>query len=77
MPNITMTIDEDLLKKAKRMAVEKNTSLTAMIRSFLEKMAERQDLKKEQAILKLKSFFNDKKVKIGGKKWSRDDLYER
>ena len=47
MPNITMTIDGDLLKKVKRLAVEKNTSLTALIRSFLEKMAERQNLKKE------------------------------
>lgn len=77
MPNITMTIDQDLLKKAKRTAVEKNTSLTALIRSFLEKMAERQDLKKEETIVKLKSYFNDKKVKIGGKKWRREDLYER
>jgi len=77
MPNITMTIDQNLLKKARRMAVEKNTSLTALIRSFLEKMAERQDLKREETIVKLKNYFNDKKVKIGGKKWRREDLYER
>ena len=77
MPNITMTVEQDLLKKAKRMAAEKNTSLTALIRSFLEKMAQGRDLKKEEAILKLKDYFNDKKVKIGGKKWSREDLYER
>ncbi len=72
-----MTIDQNLLKKARRMAVEKNTSLTALIRSFLEKMAERQDLKREETIVKLKNYFNDKKVKIGGKKWRREDLYER
>lgn len=72
-----MTINQDLLKKAKRMAVEKNTSLTALIRAFLEKMAERQDLKREETIVKLKNYFNDKKVKIGGKKWRREDLYER
>lgn len=77
MPNITMTIDQDLLKKAKRTAFEKNTSLTALIRSFLEKMAERQDLKREETIVKLKNYFNDKKVKIGRKKWHREDLYER
>lgn len=72
-----MTIDQDLLKKAKRTAVEKNTSLTALIRAFLEKMAERQDLKREETIVKLKNYFNDKKVKVGGKKWRREDLYER
>ena len=77
MPNITMTIDGDLLKKVKRLAVEKNTSLTALIRSFLEKMAERQNLKKEEIILKLKKHFNDRKVKIGEKNWSRESLYER
>ena len=77
MPNITMTIDGDLLKKVKRLAVEKNTTLTALIRSFLEKMAERQNLKKEEITFKLEKHFNDRKVKIGGKNWSRESLYER
>ena len=77
MPNITMTIDGDLLKKVKRLAVEKNTTLTALIRSFLEKMAERQNLKKEEIILKLEKHFNDRNVKIGNKNWNREDISER
>ena len=77
MPNITMTINEDLLKKTRKLAVEKNTTLTALIRAFLENLAQRQHLKKEEIIIKLKTSFNNKKVKVGEKTWNRPDLHER
>ena len=77
MSNITMTIDEHLLKRVRKLAVEKNTTLTALIRSFLENMAERQKIKKEEVILKLKASFDNKKVKVGKINWRREDLYER
>ena len=77
MPNITMTIDEHLLRKVRKLVVEKNTTLTALIRSILENIAAKQEVKKEDIILKLKSSFNNKKVKVGKRNWHRENLYER
>lgn len=77
MPNITMTIDEKLLKKVRKIALEKNTSLTAIVRKHLEAVAAKKDYSKNEIIKKLKKSFNTSGVVIGNKNWDRDDLYER
>jgi len=50
MPNITMSMDEDLIRKARKIAVEKNTTMTAMVRSYLRKLVERENQKKERLV---------------------------
>lgn len=77
MPNITMTIDGKTLKKARKIAVEKNTTLTAMVRGYLEQVTEREENRKEEMIKKLKKSFHAAKIVVGEKKWKRDDLYDR
>ena len=37
--NVTLTLDDDLIKTVRKVAVERDTTLTAMIRSYLERMA--------------------------------------
>ena len=76
MPNITMTIDEKILKRARKFAIEKNTTLTALVRQHLVNIAEREEKEKEVTLRKLKSIFNNSNV-IVDKKWSRDELHER
>ncbi len=76
MPNITMTIDEKTLKKARKVAVEKNTTLTALIRNYLETISETEEQQKHETIKKLKRIFKSSGVVVK-KSWNRDDLYER
>ena len=75
--NITMAIDEDLLKKAKKIAVDKNTTLTGLIRDYLAQIVEQEESNKQAIIEELERLFNESKMVVGKKKWTRDELHER
>ena len=50
MPNITLSIDEDTIKKVRRIAVERDTTLTAMVREFLRSVADRDATDRQRAV---------------------------
>lgn len=77
MPNITLSVDEDVIKKVRKIAIDKNTTLTAMVREFLTSVAARDAQVKHQAIRKLHQSFETISRDMGQRKWSREDLYER
>jgi hypothetical protein len=75
--NITMAIEEDLLKKAKKIAVDKNTTLTGLIRDYLTQLVEQEESNKRAIVEELERLFNESKMVVGKKKWTRDELHER
>ena len=77
MPNITMSIDGDLLKKARKIAIEKDTSLTGLIREYLEDLVRKEDLQRERAAADLEGLFARSRAVVGRKTWTRDDLHAR
>ena len=48
MTNITMSVDEKLIKKARKVAIERGISLTGMVREFLTEVAHRDEAQKKQ-----------------------------
>ncbi|PIP43645.1 MAG: hypothetical protein COX17_05815 [Deltaproteobacteria bacterium CG23_combo_of_CG06-09_8_20_14_all_60_8] len=50
MTNITLSVDETIIKKVRKIAIEKNTSLTAMVREYLEQMAARDGAEKQRRL---------------------------
>ena len=77
MANITMSIDDELLKTARKIAIEKDTSLTALIRGYLKELVQEKEVLKEMAAQELESMFASSEAVVGGKTWSRDDLHGR
>lgn len=77
MPNLTMTLEKSLLKKARKIAMDRNTSLTELIRQFLNKLVKGKDMSRQEAINKLEKLFAESSAKIGTITWKRDDLYDR
>jgi hypothetical protein len=77
MPNITMSIDGELLKKARKIAIDRETSLTGLIRKYLEELVEKEEVMKEVAANELESLFSSSKAVIGEKTWTRDELHVR
>ena len=77
MPNITMSIDGELLKKARKIAVDRDTSLTGLIRSYLEELVEKEEVLKEVAANELESLFLSSNAVVGKKTWTRDELHVR
>ena len=55
MPNITLQIDEEVLRKARKVAVDQDTTVTEMVREFLRSVAERDLPQKERALADRKS----------------------
>ncbi len=76
MANITLKIDDNLLKKARDLANKRKTSINAIIRQKIAEFAE-SDMSREAAIKGLESFYRKSRARIGKKQWKRDELYER
>lgn len=77
MANLTITIDDELLKRARLRALERNTSVNALLRKYLEAFAGEDSgmvVRRRFATLARAA-----KSSSGGtgRTWSRDDLHER
>ncbi len=77
MSNITMTLDDEIIIKVKKIAVEKNTTLTGLVRDYLTRIAKREDQRIEEVITELNRIMNAQDKKVGDITWTRDELYER
>ena len=77
MSNITMTLGDEVIKKVKRIALEKNTTLTGLVRDYLTGIAKREDQRVEEAIAELTKIMNSSNIEVGEITWTRDDLHER
>jgi plasmid stability protein len=76
MANLTISVDDEVLKKARMRALEQGTSVNAVLREYLEAYAgvwQRQ----EEAIGNLLRLSLSAKSRRGGSKWTRDELHER
>lgn len=76
MGNLTITIDEASLKKARIRALQEGTSVNAILRDFLESYA---GSKREWqvAVTDVLAISRASKARRGGRHWSRDELHER
>lgn len=77
MTNITMSLEDDLVKKVRKLAVERNTSMTALVRETLRQLAAQEDFRTEEHIAELEAAFNSASAKVGKRTWTRDELHER
>jgi uncharacterized protein DUF6364 len=77
--NITLSIDEKLVKEARKIAVERDTTLTSLIREYLQQMIDGNTAtgRKRREREALERSFAQFKFKVGQRKWKREDLYER
>jgi len=75
MTNLTLTLDDDLLRRARIRALEQGTSVNALVREWLERYAdsgEQRDV--TEALLGL---FDERGAsEEGGWRWNRDELYD-
>lgn len=77
MANLTLSIDDEVLKRARIKALEKGTSVNALVRQHLESLAG-----KDQATDSLEAFLTIARRRKGtargkGRAWTRDEVHER
>jgi hypothetical protein len=77
--NITLSLDEDLVKVVRKIAVDRDTTLTGLVREYLEKLAAESAAtgRKRREHEALERSFEKYSFSIGKRKWTRADLHER
>jgi hypothetical protein len=77
--NITLSLDENLVKNVRKIAVEKDTTLTGLIRAHLEQLAaeEAASGRKRREREALERSFTQFQFRLGKNTWKREDLYAR
>lgn len=74
--NLTIVVDDDILKRARIRAIEENTSVNAVLRAYLATYAGA-GRRREEACERLLALSRASRSRRGGAVWSREDLHER
>ena len=77
MTNLTLSIDEGLLKRARIRALEEDTSVNAMVRRYLEDLTSQ--AKPQESVRAIIELAERTRSGSGadGRTWKREELYER
>ena len=79
--NITLSIDEEVVRAVRIYAAKRDTSLNALVREYLGKLAsqeeESQEQRREKARKELLRLAKRSNAVVGEITWSREDLYDR
>jgi hypothetical protein len=77
--NITLSLDDKLVKEVRKIAVERDTTLTGLVRAYLEQIAaeDASSAKKRRQMEALEESFKRFQIRMGKKTWRREDLYDR
>jgi hypothetical protein len=74
--NLTLTIEEDLLRDARRIALDRDTSVNELVRNYLGHLVRHREPGKATAAA-LKDFWRTHSVTMGKRSWTRDELHDR
>ena len=79
--NVTLSLDDKLVKDIKKLAVDRDTTLTGLVREYLEKLAAENATsgRKRREMEALERSFKQfhRKLDFGKRTWKREDLYVR
>lgn len=77
--NVTLSLEDRLVKEVRKIAVEKDTTLTGMIRAYLEQIVTEHAAsgQRRRQLEALEESFKKLQVRVGKRNCKREDLYER
>ena len=76
MTNLTLALEEALLRAARKLALDRNTTVNQLVREYLKNFIEEQSRRKA-AGARLSKMMENGILEVGPRTWSREDLYER
>jgi hypothetical protein len=74
--NLTLSLDEDLLHKARIVCQKRKTTLTKYVRSQLEELVHH-DEEYHEAMKRMMELMKKRPIRVGKKTWTREELHER
>jgi hypothetical protein len=77
--NITLSLDDKLVKEVRKIAVERDTTLTGLVRAYLAELAAEhaRSGRKRRDREALERSFGRLQIRVGKRTWRREDLYAR
>lgn len=77
--NVTLSLDDKLVKNVRKIAVERDTTLTGLVREYLESLAAEHAVsgRKRRERETLERSFSQFQLRVGKRTWKREDLYAR
>jgi predicted transcriptional regulator len=76
--NVTLALPKKLLRRVKHLAVERDTSLSGLLRQFLEDMTQQDDAYERARRRWLEAIEHPRNLGTGGTiPWTREALHER
>ncbi|MDP2999838.1 MAG: DUF6364 family protein [Bryobacterales bacterium] len=77
--NVRLSLDDELVRKVRKIAVDRDTTLTSMIRQYLQRLAAGEEAagRKRREREALERSFVRLQFKVGKRAWKRADLNER
>jgi hypothetical protein len=76
MANLTITIDAEVLKKARMRALEAGTSVNALLREYLESYTGLRP-SHETVVAEIVMLSKKSRSRRGSARWTRDDIHDR
>ena len=77
MSNVTLSVDDEVIRKVRKIAFDKHTTLTNMVRDFLNATARMDIDGKGRARRRLDKSFAVLGRRMGKRTWTREELHER
>ena len=74
--NITLSVEDSVLKEVRRIAVEQDTTVNGLVRGYLHELAGEKK-KREKARRDLLKLLPKMKARVGGIRWTREELHAR
>ncbi|MDP2996332.1 MAG: DUF6364 family protein [Bryobacterales bacterium] len=74
--NLSLALDDSLLRAARKVAHERGTSVNQLVREFLASLVREAD-RQRAALARLDKIFLTTRIQVGRRTWKREDLYER
>jgi hypothetical protein len=74
--NLTLVLDEELLLAARKLALERRTSVNQLVRDYLTGLVASES-RKQAARESLKKMMEKGLYEVGEITWTREDLYDR
>ena len=72
---VTLSIDDEILSRAREIATRRGTSLNQMIRDYLEEVVS--DLSSDEILRELHEQWEKSSGDSRGQRWTREELHER
>ena len=79
MKNITLSVDEDVLRAVRRCAAKRGSTVDAIVREILTELVNREDRgdRVRKARRRIVELSERSTARIGSRTWTRDELHQR